>query len=168
VPVGGIDFPRRQPSVTQQAVTVKRMTTIAEPKTRTSVRTIPLADAVLAELAGHIEGRKPAPAALLVADRDGRPIPQNRFSQTWARAVRRVGLPPGTRFHDLRHTYASAMIASGCSVKVVQAHLGHKSAAMTLDIYSHLWPQDDDRARAAVQSFFDGAVSSVCHDEATG
>jgi integrase len=168
MPVGGIDFPRRQLSVTQQAVTVKRMTTIAEPKTRTSVRTIPLADAVLAELAGHLEGRKPAPAALLVADRDGRPIPQNRFSQTWARAVRRVGLPPGTRFHDLRHTYASAMIASGCSVKVVQAHLGHKSAAMTLDIYSHLWPQDDDPARAAIQTFFEGGVSPVCHDEATG
>ena len=79
-----------------------------------------------------------------------------------------IGLPPGTRFHDLRHTYASALIASGCSVKVVQAHLGHKSAAMTLDIYSHLWPQDDDRARAAVQSFFSGDVSWVCHDEASG
>ena len=167
MPVGGIDFPRRQLSVTQQAVTVKRVTTIAEPKTRTSVRTIPLADAVLAELAGHLEGRRPAPAELLVADRHGSPIPQNRFSQTLARAVRRVGLPPGTRFHDLRHTYVSALIASGCSVKVVQTHLGHKSAAMTLDIYSHLWPQDDDRARAAVQSFFSGDVSSVCHDEAS-
>jgi len=123
---------------------------------------------VLADLAGHLEGKKPAPAELLVADRDGGPIPQNRFSQTWARAVRRVGLPPGIRFHDLRHTYASALIASGCSVKVVQTHLGHKSAAMTLDIYSHLWPHDDDRARAAVQSFFSGDVSSVCHDEASG
>jgi integrase len=168
MPVGGIDFPRRQLSVAQQAVTVKRVTMIAEPKTRTSVRTIPLADAVLGELAGHLEGRKPAPTELLVADRDGRPIPQNRFSQTWSRAVRRVGLAPGTRFHDLRHTYASALIASGCSVKVVQTHLGHKSAAMTLDIYSHLWPQDDDRARAAVQSFFSGDVSPVCHDEASG
>jgi integrase len=168
MPAGGIDFPRRQLSVTQQAVTVRRVTSIAEPKTKTSVRTIPLADAVLAELAGHLEGRKTKPADLLVADKDGAPIPQNRFSQTWARAVHRSGLPAGTRFHDLRHTYASALIASGCSVKVVQGHLGHKSAAMTLDIYSHLWPQDDDRARAAVQTFFVGGVSSVCHDEATG
>jgi integrase len=53
-------------------------------------------------------------------------------------------------------------------VKVVQSHLGHTSAAITLDIYSHLWPQDDDRARSAVQSFFSGAVSSVCHGESTG
>jgi len=121
MPVGGIDFPRRQLSVTQQAVTVRRVTTIAVPKTKTSVRTIPLADAVLTELAGCLEGRDAAPADLLVAGKDGVPIPQNRFSQTWSRAVRRAGLPPGTRFHDLRHTYASALIASGCSVKVVRS-----------------------------------------------
>jgi len=144
------------------------VTSITEPETKTSVRTIPPADVVLAELASALEGRQAAPTDLLVADRDGSPIPQNRLSQTCARAVRKVGLPAGTRFHDLRHTYASALIASGCSVKVVQANLGHKSAAMTLDIYSHLWPQDDDRARDAVQSFFGSGVSAVCHDEAIG
>jgi hypothetical protein len=53
-------------------------------------------------------------------------------------------------------------------VKVVQAHLGHRSAAITLDTYSHLWPDDDDRARSAVQTFFSAGVSHLCHDEATG
>lgn len=43
------------------------------------------------------------------------------------------------------------------SVKVVQARLGHKSAAETLDTYSHLWPDDDDRTRDAVDSAL-GAV----------
>jgi integrase len=123
---------------------------------------------LLAELAAHLEGRKTKPAdSLLVADKNGSPIPQNRFSQTWARGVRRAGLPPGTRFHDLRHTYASALIASGCSVKVVEAHLGHKSAAIPLDTYSHLWPQDD-RARPAIQTFLDRGASTACHDEASG
>lgn len=65
-------------------------------------------------------------------------------------------------------TYASALIASGCSVRVVQSYLGHTSAAVTLNVYSHLWAEDDDRARSAVETFFSGAVSSVCHDEATG
>jgi integrase len=166
--VGGIDFPRRRLSVTQQVVTVRRVTKLGPPKTDTSVRTIPLADTVLTELASYLEGRKRGPGDLLVADKDGAPIPQNRFGQTWARAVCRSALRDGIRFHDLRHTYASALIASGCSVKVVQAHLGHKSAAITLDVYSHLWPQDDDRARAAVQSFFGADVSPVCHDEAAG
>ena len=55
-------------------------------------------------------------------------------------------------FHDLRHYYASLLIRRGASVKVVQARLGHKSAAETLDTYSHLWPDDDDRTRDAVDS----------------
>jgi integrase len=71
----------------------------------------------------------------------------------------------GHRFHELRHFYASTLIASGASVKVVQARLGHATAAETLDTYSHLWPDDDDRTRAALDAVFgddqgdDGAVS---------
>jgi hypothetical protein len=37
-------------------------------------------------------------------------------------------------------------------VKTVQARLGHASAAETLDTYSHLWPDSDDRTREAVES----------------
>jgi integrase len=45
-------------------------------------------------------------------------------------------------------------------VKVVQARLGHATAAETLDTYSHLWPDDEDRTRAAVDAVLGGAVSS--------
>lgn len=53
------------------------------------------------------------------------------------------------RVHDLRHTAASLAIRSGADVKAVQRMLGHKSAAMTLDVYGHLWDQglDDVAAR---------------------
>jgi integrase len=54
--------------------------------------------------------------------------------------------------HALRHYFASLLIRSGCSVKVVQARLGHASAAETLDTYSHLWPDSEDRTRIAVDS----------------
>lgn len=43
------------------------------------------------------------------------------------------GLPPGFRFHDLRHYRASMLIASGADVKVLQARLRHASAKSTLD-----------------------------------
>jgi len=49
----------------------------------------------------------------------------------------------GLHFHDLRHCYAS--FRHGESVKTVQARLGHANAAETLDTYSHLWPDSDDR-----------------------
>jgi integrase len=54
--------------------------------------------------------------------------------------------------HDLRHYFASALIRSGASVKVVQARLGHASAKTTLDVYGHLFPDEEDRTRAAIDA----------------
>ena len=59
------------------------------------------------------------------------------------RAARRVGLA-GLVPHELRHTAASLAIASGASVKGVQAMLGHASATMTLDRYGHLFGDELD------------------------
>jgi len=71
-------------------------------------------------------------------------------------AVRAAGLPAKPRFHDLRHTCASLLLAQGASVKAVQAQLGHATASVTLDRYGHLFPDELehlaerlDRARAA-------------------
>jgi integrase len=50
------------------------------------------------------------------------------------------GLTP----HELRHTAASLAVSSGANVKAVQRMLGHKSAAMTLDVYSGLFDDDLD------------------------
>jgi integrase len=50
----------------------------------------------------------------------------------------------------LRHYYASLLIRHNESVKVVQARLGHASAAETLDTYSDRWPASEDRTRLAV------------------
>ncbi|WP_423463725.1 tyrosine-type recombinase/integrase [Promicromonospora sp. MS192] len=86
-------------------------------------------------------------------------IPPEDASPTLIEAARAAlgDLPRGAMvFHDLRHYYTSLLIRRGASVKVVQARLGHKSAAETLDTYSHLWP-DDDRTRDAVDSVL-GAV----------
>ena len=74
----------------------------------------------------------------------------------------------GTGFHSLRHFYASLLIRHGESVKVVQARLGHASAAETLDTYSHLWPDSEDRTRAAVDEVLGPRVSPACHGEESG
>ena len=52
--------------------------------------------------------------------------------------------------HDLRHFYASALIRAGLNPKVVAERLGHANAAMTLNVYAHLWPDDEDRSRQAI------------------
>ena len=43
--------------------------------------------------------------------------------------------------HDLRHFYASGLIAAGCDVVTVQHALGHSPPTITLNTYVHLWPQ---------------------------
>ena len=63
-------------------------------------------------------------------------------------------------WHDLRHFYASVLIRAGISVKEVSARLGHKDATTTLRTYAHLWPNDDDRTRQAVEAVFSGSTSA--------
>jgi integrase len=120
----------------------------AEPlKSETSRTAVPIPAELSAVLSAHVAawradtllthaGRQLAPWTLEVA----------------VRGVRGdvAGLPAGFRFHDLRHYFASLLIASGLDVKVVQARLRHASAKTTLDTYGHLWPDSDDSTRAAV------------------
>ena len=48
------------------------------------------------------------------------------------------------RFHDLRHTHATLLLASGTNIKAVSARLGHSSVAFTLDVYGHVIPGMDE------------------------
>lgn len=57
---------------------------------------------------------------------------------------------------DLRHFYASALIAGGASVEQVQLVLGHASAVITLRIYAHLWPGEEDRTRSVMDAVLGG------------
>lgn len=54
--------------------------------------------------------------------------------------VTKIGIPE-TRFHDLRHTYATNAIRIGDPIKTVSENLGHATVAFTLDIYGHVTPQ---------------------------
>jgi integrase len=82
----------------------------------------------------------------------GQPVRRNTFVKAWRTAVTRAGGDDALVFHDLRHVYASALIAAGESPKTVQRRMGHKSAAITLDVYSHLWLDSDEKTRAAVDA----------------
>src|SRR5690606_4833882 len=76
---------------------------------------------------------------------------ESALTWAWAQARKVAGVPEAT-LHDLRHFYASALIRAGLSPRAVADRLGHASAAMTLNVYSHLWPDDEDRTRSAIDS----------------
>ena len=62
------------------------------------------------------------------------------------------GLPDRFRFHDLRHYYASSLIAAGLDVKVIQTRLRHRSATTTLNVYGHLMPDSHQASLDAVEA----------------
>lgn len=76
------------------------------------------------------------------------------------------GLPDGFRFHDLRHYYASLLIASGLDVKVIQTRLRHASANTTLNVYGHMFPDSDDTTRAAIDVVMTARVENFAENPA--
>lgn len=134
-------------------------------KTEMSQEAIPIPDALVAALPRSTPG---APVTVL-AHEAGEQV------STWAierqmRALREdvPGLPEGFRFHDLRHYYASLLIASGADVKVVQHRLRHSSAKTTLDTYGHLWPDSEESTRAAVEAVMAGKIKKAADPSRTG
>ena len=163
--VDRIDFLRRQLTVDRQLVTMPdRAPYLAPPKTQASVRVVPLPQVVVDAVAAHLATW---PTDQFVFSTElGDPIRRTAFSERiWRPALKRAGLS-GVTMHGLRHFYASLLIRHGESVKTVQARLGHASAAETLNTYSHLWPDSDDRTRAAVDSVLGRVAGSVRTDAA--
>ncbi len=64
--------------------------------------------------------------------------------------LKRAGLPP-IRCHDLRHTCATLMLSQGVNPKVVQELLGHATISQTMDTYSHVMPDMQEKAAAALE-----------------
>jgi integrase len=130
-----------------------RVTEFGPLKTRASYRTIPLPVTVVDALNEHLAARDIADDDLIFT-LDGRPITRQAFGHVWRPAAKVAGLnaATGPGMHALRHYYASLLIRYGESVKTVQTRLGHASAVETLDTYSHLWPDSDDRTRDAIDS----------------
>ncbi|MGJ4843898.1 tyrosine-type recombinase/integrase [Leifsonia sp. Le1] len=123
-----------------------------ELKTDMSKTPIPIPQDVALEL-NRVPAKWGSPT--LVVGAFGRPVAPYTIETAFrtARATV-VGLPEGFRIHDLRHYYASLLIAAGLDIKTVQARLRHASAKTTLDTYGHLWPDTDESARAAVSAAF--------------
>jgi len=104
---------------------------------------------------------------LIFTNERGAPIQQSPFAVVWAAAARRAGLPEWATPHDLRHYFASVLIRSGASVKVIQARLGHSSAKTTLDVYGHPFADEEDRTRAAIDAELATWSAPNVHQEAT-
>jgi integrase len=92
---------------------------------------------------------------LVFASTIGTPLdPSNLVDRSFKPLLKRAGLPE-IRFHDLRHACAILLLSEGVLVKVVQELLGHSSVSVTIDVYSHLLPDMQEKAAATM----DGLLS---------
>jgi integrase len=94
---------------------------------------------------------------LIFASENGTPLDGHNFvRRIFDPALRRAGLPK-IRFHDLRHTFASLLIAQGEHPKLICEQLGHASVQITLDRYGHLLPASYDSAEERLDAALSGA-----------
>ena len=76
-----------------------------------------------------------------------------------AEAAQAIGMP-NLRFHDLRHSYATLSLQNGDSIKTVQAHLGHATAAFTLGTYAHFTQDAEESSAIRMQQFIDKTLGA--------
>ncbi|MBN2062555.1 MAG: site-specific integrase [Deltaproteobacteria bacterium] len=109
-----------------------------DPKSTTSKRKIDLGPTVMAQLKQWKLACKPNELDLVFPNEEGKPIDKNNLIRRhYEPALRRAGLRR-IRFHDLRHTFASLLIAQGEHPKYIQNQMGHSSINVTMDVYGHL------------------------------
>lgn len=71
------------------------------------------------------------------------------------------GLPEKFVFHDLRHYFASMLIADGADIKTVQKRMRHALGSTTLDVYGHLWPDADESTRTTVGNVIKARLQGI-------
>jgi integrase len=113
-----------------------------EPKTRNSIRRVDFPEFLVLELKKWRLQCPKGDLDLVFPSETGNPISHANLLQRGSYpALRRAGLRK-IRFHDLRHTFASLMIANGEDIVRVSRLLGHASPNITLSIYSHMLPRE--------------------------
>jgi integrase len=102
--------------------------------------------------------------ALVFADHEGRHLHPEHFSRSFVAAIRAANRSrerdlPVIRLHDLRHTHATLLLSDGEQLKVVSERLGHASATITLNTYSHVLPGGQRAAAARFDRLIGGERS---------
>ena len=116
------------------------------PKTKQSRRSIDLAPIVVKELRKWKLASPLNELDLVFPNDKGKPMTCNGYiHRPFLKALNAAGCPR-IRFHDLRHTYASLLIAQGENIKYIQTQLGHATSMMTLNVCSHLMKAENQEA----------------------
>jgi len=161
---GQVDLNAGSISIVQSAEQTKTTVRYKEPKTGRA-RTVALSPMIVEELRAHRLrqaeellrlGIRPTDETFVVSREDGLPLQPQTLTHEWKRLVAKTGLPR-IRLHDLRHSHATAMLATGVHPKIASERLGHSKVGITLDLYSHVLPGMQEDAVAKVDAAMQAA-----------
>jgi integrase len=123
----------------------------AQPKSKSSIRTVQLGAFTLKKLMGHKDQQDMQfrlgenKENLIFPSSIGTPKEPRILLAEFKALQNKAGLP-NIRFHDLRHTAASLMLMSGMELMRISRQLGHSKPSITLDVYGHLIPGLENEA----------------------
>ena len=120
---------------------------ITTPKTKNSIRNVPL-DKTALEILG-ILGKKNKTGIMFPSSADTM-LNRRNVSRTLDSIVKRAGVNKKPTIHDLRHTFATELLRNGADIKTVSKVLGHASVSITLDLYVHKSDEDIDGIRGLI------------------
>ena len=139
-----VDFEARALLVRRTLVELNGKLDVSEPKTAKGRRRVDLPDAAVSALRAHrkrmLADEDCAASMWIFCDSDGGPLRGSNVARRSFAPLLTAAKLPHIRFHDLRHTAATLLLAAGVHPKVVQERLGHAQIGMTLDVYSHSLP----------------------------
>jgi len=121
---------------------------LVEPKSDRSHRTLPLPDFAGKALRSHrtrqleerlLAGSQWTESGHVFTTTIGTPLDERKVLKDFKKALMRAKLP-AKRFHDLRHTAASLLLAQGVQARSVMEVLGHSQISLTMNTYAHVMP----------------------------
>lgn len=168
-----IDFKSRMIKVTKSVQTLKGVTKLKAPKTKTSIREVPIPNMLFSML---MELRKQK--GLITADQNGNIYSSSAYESEWlsylnylnecagghngkGTNVPRVQVIDHITAHMLRHTYATMLFDANVDVKSAQRFLGHADVEMTLSVYTHLTKYKEDNAIEALNTHLDEMSKNI-------
>ncbi|MBX4911260.1 MULTISPECIES: site-specific integrase [Rhizobium] len=142
-----VDFANGTVAIRESAEQVGTLVRYKETKSGKS-RSVALSSTVLEELKRHRLsqaeeqlkiGIRPDENSFIIAQIEGSPLKPVSLTHEWTRLLAKTSLPR-IRFHDLRHSHATQLLAAGVHPKIASERLGHSTIGITLDLYSHVMP----------------------------
>jgi integrase len=153
-----VDLERELLQVRRQLTRTRDGLSFTAPK-RGKARVVRLTDTAITALKAHREAQNEERAragslweatSLVFTSTIGTPVDVGNLTyRSFRPLLKRTNLPR-IRFHDLRHTCATLLLSKGTHPKIVQEMLGHANISMTMDTYSHVLPDMQEKAVSAM------------------